>query len=121
MRGLVAVVFMMIACGDDAPRVVDGGIDALPPEFLGEPCGLPSIPGALSPCHCDRVDPNDGHCYGAKGWCVDEGEQDGVGICRPFCDQPEPTTRACLGPREGGIPTWTSEGAPPYVCYCRPG
>jgi hypothetical protein len=107
---------------DAAPDVPDAPLPDGP--FFGEPCELSPVPEATKYCRCDD-DPY-GLCYHPQGLCVDEGPEDGVGVCRPFCDRLHPEwnpEHVCIGPRAGGIVTWTSDGmtpGKPYDCYCRP-
>lgn len=127
MRAILVCAAMIGCGGSDAP-LIDGGvtidasvIDARP-EFFGEPCELP-LPNAVRTCHCSRIEDN--HCYDPQGFCVDE-RHDGVGVCRPWCDQINPTgnaTYVCIGAHEGGTPTWSkgqTSTEPGNVCVCLP-
>lgn len=121
MRNVVAaaVVLTLVACGGTA-AVSDAGVDGSPDapgkNLYGQPCDLPAYKPAIT--FCRDLDPT--------VYCVDEDMNgDLVGTCRPKCDELHPQWNpvyVCTGPREGGTPTWTSDGVSglPYVCYCKP-
>lgn len=123
------ILLALTACGGIETKPIDPdalGVDAFVPdarpEFFGEPCTLAAAP-AVATCHCSRTE--DGHCYEPQGFCVDE-KGDGVGVCRPWCDQVSPNwnpTFVCTGAQHGGRTWFTSNGTTPnkpYVCVCLP-
>ena len=121
MRIATVLVLVLTGCDSEEPMQADAGPDIDAPDarpgidFFGEPCPLPTYTAAVTFCRDNYA-----------GYCVDEGNGDLVGVCRPRCDVLHPNWNAeyvCTGSKDGGVPTWTSDGmtpGKPYVCYCAP-